>query len=84
MVLFVRVDRGREVKKGGGGGRNWGNDASAYVDSAAATADNNADVDGAGWGTGTSNGNADENTEVERHLFRYTVPSRAHDTLGLE
>lgn len=41
--------RGREVKKSGGGGRNWGNDAAAGMDSANANADAN-DGEGGGWG----------------------------------
>lgn len=43
--------RGREVKKSGGGGRNWGNDAAADVDSAAAPTEQG---DGAGWGANGS------------------------------
>lgn len=45
------------MKKSGGGGRNWGNDAAADVDSAAATADS-AETEGTGWGAGASNGTA--------------------------
>lgn len=51
--------RGREVKKGGGGGRNWGNDASADVDSAAATADAT-EAEGTGWDANDTN----DKTEV--------------------
>lgn len=37
------------MKKSGGGGRNWGNDASADVDSAAATGAENMDQEGTSW-----------------------------------
>lgn len=46
------------MKKSGGGGRNWGNDNAADIDSAAA---NTNDGEGAGWG---SNGAAAPSAEV--------------------
>lgn len=49
--------RGREVKKSGGGGRNWGNDAAAGMDNAAATAENDGDGPAGNWG---ANGAAPE------------------------
>ncbi|CAM9331741.1 unnamed protein product, partial [Scytosiphon promiscuus] len=52
--------RGREMKKSGGGGRNWGNDAAAGMDNAAATAALDAEG-GAGW---AANGNAAEDPEA--------------------
>lgn len=45
--------RGREVKKSGGGGRNWGNDAAAGMDNAAASADTDGNWGGAN-GTATN------------------------------
>ncbi|CAN0024563.1 unnamed protein product, partial [Hapterophycus canaliculatus] len=51
---------GREVKKSGGGGRNWGNDAAAGMDNAAASAALDAEG-GAGW---AANGNAAEDPEA--------------------
>ena len=61
MFLHLAVaflNRGREVKKSGGGGRNWGNDNAADIDSAAA---NTNDGEGAGWG---ANGAAAPSAEV--------------------
>lgn len=49
------------MKKSGGGGRNWGNDNAADVDSAAANTNENNDGEGAGWG---ANGAAAPNAEV--------------------
>lgn len=50
------------MKKSGGGGRNWGNDAAAGMDNAAANAENEAEGDqGSGWG---ANGSAAPNAEV--------------------
>ena len=60
VACVVGLFRGREVKKSGGGGRNWGNDNAADIDSAAANTNENNDGDGAGWG---SNGAA-PGTEV--------------------
>lgn len=48
--------RGREVKKSGGGGHNWGKDAAAGIDNAIAAGALEADG-GAGW---AANGNAAE------------------------
>lgn len=50
LAFFVCLSRGREVKKSGGGGRNWGNDNAADVDSAAANTNENNEGEGAGWG----------------------------------
>lgn len=58
--------RGREVKKSGGGGRNWGNDASAGMDSANANADAN-DAEGGGWGANGAGAAAPSN-EVCTHV----------------
>lgn len=48
------------MKKSGGGGRNWGNDAAAGMDSAAAGAENGGDGPAGNWG---ANGGA-PNAEV--------------------
>lgn len=57
-MCYVRrfLFRGREVKKSGGGGRNWGNDAAAGMDNAAANAEND---EGAGWGANGAAPNAE-------------------------
>lgn len=46
------------MKKSGGGGRNWGNDAAAGMDNAAANAEND-DGAGAGWGANGTAPNAE-------------------------
>ncbi|CAN0195445.1 unnamed protein product [Ectocarpus sp. 12 AP-2014] len=60
-TVAILLEKGREIKKSGGGGRNWGNDAAAGMDNAAANAENEAEGDqGAGWG---ANGSAAPNAE---------------------
>lgn len=45
------------MKKSGGGGRNWGNDAAAGMDNAAANAEN--DGEEASWGANGAAPNAE-------------------------
>lgn len=47
------MKRGREIKKNGGGGRNWGNDSTAEEDNEAANAEVDREensAEGSGWG----------------------------------
>lgn len=53
------------MKKSGGGGRNWGNDASAGADSANAPDDAN-DTEGSGWGA--NGAAAPSNAEVRKYV----------------
>lgn len=47
------------MKKSGGGGRNWGNDAAAGMDSAAAGAENGGDGPAGNWGANGAAPNAE-------------------------
>lgn len=47
------------MKKSGGGGRNWGNDAAAGMDNAAAGAENDGDGPAGNWGANGAAPNAE-------------------------